>query len=440
MKRFKGVKSNTSVLTEDVEMQQPDQKRAYSGGETGDGHRITAVCDEYACAWTAAGIRNPRTAAECWPWFNAVCSAARSLKNEDISIVDVWDSISASASGNAKPGPISAENTACHVAIFSVLCWGTMTLRPRLEWADFKTSPSLMVYQQLSEQPGLKMDLVRRPIPAIFRHFQRTMPTGRWRHPISESHTLESTTLHVSSLNYASLKVIGKIRLVWVDNLSSHLDFDFANRRLSIFKFPSFCALGTLEDSFEPPVFLGLVRALYGADAGAKQDSENKAQIHQEVLMSYRLIFGQTRESRRLARAATKELKNQEPDSYDQLLDNLCGQTGSSMVRGLPLSLWPISCRTFEGSLQEENAYSSQDDFPMFGQRLAKLQEFNRRQRPSELRDLWRDRRDPLQWYTFWAVLIVGGSSLLLAVLQLGVGVIQVVAAYTPPPQPACRC
>jgi hypothetical protein len=195
-------------------------------------------------------------------------------------------------------------------------------------------------------------------------------------------------------------------------------------------------------------IFARLARALYGADPDATQECENKAQIHQEVLMSYRLLFGQTKASRRVARAAITELKNAEPEkSYDQLLDILlCSRASHNMLRRLPLSLWPISCHSFKGCLQEENIYSSQDDFPMFGQRLAKLQEFNLRQQPSKLRDLWRDRRNPLQWYTFWAVLLIGGLTILLAILQLVVGVIQVVIIYDPPsansqtPQTTCNC
>ena len=153
--------------------------------------------------------------------------------------------------------------------------------------------------------------------------------------------------------------------------------------------------------------------------------------------MSYRLLFGQTLSARRLVRAELKKLREKET-AYDQLLDVVCGSPCDGVVRALPLSLWPVTCRSFEGCLQEESAYSSQDDFPMFGQRLAKLQEFNLRQQPSKLRDLWRDRRNPLQWYTFWAVLIFGGVSILIAILQLVVGVVQIVVTLDVPQ--TCQC
>ena len=215
------------------------------------------LANEYASVWTTVGSRKPQTTVECWPWFNAVASTMQKLKDDQSSIEEVWKRLTPVESGSNTTTSVAQDPTPCFVALFSVLCWGTMTLQPRLSWTDFKDCPSLMVHQQQPDQPGLKMDFVRRPIPAIFRHFQRTMLTTRWRHPISESKTEVSTVLHVASLNYAALNTIGKIHLVWVDNLTSHLEFDAANRRLSIFKFPSFCALSTLADAKIPPVFVG---------------------------------------------------------------------------------------------------------------------------------------------------------------------------------------
>lgn len=149
--------------------------------------------------------------------------------------------------------------------------------------------------------------------------------------------------------------------------------------------------------------------------------------------MSYRLLFGQSQSARKLAKTSLRMLEEKDAIEYDPLLDLLCAQPRNSQIRTLPVSLWPVSCRSFEHTLQEESAYNSQDDFPMFGQRLAKLQEFNLRQQPNKLRDLWRDRRNPLQWYTFWAVLVFGSCSLLLTLLQLMIAVAQLVTSLATP-------
>lgn len=149
--------------------------------------------------------------------------------------------------------------------------------------------------------------------------------------------------------------------------------------------------------------------------------------------MSYRVLFAQTRGSRRLAGAALEDLKlHKGVQHYDSLLELVCTTSLKNLMQddlGKHPMLWPVSCRTFEDVLQEQDTYSSQDDFPLLGQRLVKLQEFNLRQQPSRLRDLWRDRRNPLQWYTFWAVLVVGGLSLLLAMLSLGVAIAQLITS-----------
>jgi tRNA(His) 5'-end guanylyltransferase len=94
-------------------------------------------------------------------------------------------------------------------------------------------------------------------------------------------------------------------------------------------------------------------------------------------------------------------------------------------ISALPGSLFPASVLGLDDQLQEASTYSARDDFPIFGPRLVRLQRYSLRQQPSKMRDLWRDMRNPLQWYTFWAVFLVGGVSILLSVLQLSLGAAQ---------------
>lgn len=177
-----------------------------------------------------------------------------------------------------------------------------------------------------------------------------------------------------------------------------------------------------------------MTQALYSTDADAEKDIVCNLQLNQEVLMSYRILFGQTRGSRVLAKKLLQDLKKSCPHEFDELLSVLCAESRGKIVQKVPDSLWPMSCRDFNNTLQEADSYSSHDDFPMFGKRLAAIQAFNLRQQPSKLRDLWRDRRNPLQWYTFWAVLVVGSSSVLLAILQLVVAIVAI------PVSPPCTC
>jgi hypothetical protein len=164
---------------------------------------------------------------------------------------------------------------------------------------------------------------------------------------------------------------------------------------------------------------------LYSTDADTAREFEGNIQVSQEVLMSYRLLFGQTGASRNLAKTLLRKELGENHD-YDELLDLLCCTPHRPLVKKVPSTFWPVSCRDYDNILSEADSYSAQDDFPMFSQRLAALQEFSLRQQPSKLRDLWRDRRNPLQWYTFWAVLIVGGASIIIGLLQLVVAIVAI--------------
>lgn len=178
--------------------------------------------------------------------------------------------------------------------------------------------------------------------------------------------------------------------------------------------------------------------------------------MYREVLLSYRLLFGQSHASRKLLLAMIKGWSNHStPDSHrllkadhsekvDPFLKTLCtvslysgwrsftfglGKHARPRIEG---SLFPLSALTVDDELIESDTYSAQDDFPTFGNRLLALQRYNMRRQPSKVRDLWRDRRNPLQWYTFWAVIVVGAVGLLLAFLQLAVGLVQMAYAIHP--------
>lgn len=173
--------------------------------------------------------------------------------------------------------------------------------------------------------------------------------------------------------------------------------------------------------------------------------------MYRETLLTYRLIFGQSYESRKITSGlidgASSEMGGRVSDGgdgVDEFLRTLCTTplyTQWSLL-GLPFGrrsgphitgeLFPISSLSVHNDLIESSSYSARDDFPTFGHRLLALQRYNSRHQPSKITDLWRDRRNLLQWYTFWAVLLVGGLGLLLATLQLIVGIIQVIYASNP--------
>ncbi|KAK0609967.1 hypothetical protein B0T17DRAFT_603395 [Bombardia bombarda] len=137
-------------------------------------------------------------------------------------------------------------------------------------------------------------------------------------------------------------------------------------------------------------------------------------------------------------RRATQHDGSTVRESIDKLLLVVCttplfSSWGQKNIAALPGNLFPVSARDLDDQLQERDTYSARDDFPVFGKRLLTLQHHNLRQQPSKMRDLWRDRRNPLQWYTFWAVFLVGGISIVLSLLQLAVSAAQLYIAVRAP-------
>ena len=120
-----------------------------------------------------------------------------------------------------------------------------------------------------------------------------------------------------------------------------------------------------------------------------------------EIRLSYRLLFSDSTRSKRLyQRHERKRALIQ--GQHDPFLDDLC-------------SLRPEST-TFSAS---RASYNVTTEFPILGDRLLLLQDYITRQQPSTVVALWKDRRDLLRFYTFWAVTIVGGTSLLFSLIQL---------------------
>jgi hypothetical protein len=74
--------------------------------------------------------------------------------------------------------------------------------------------------------------------------------------------------------------------------------------------------------------------------------------------------------------------------------------------------------------------YSAKVDFPFLGERLMILQEFSLTQTPNDWTTLWRDRHGISRFWTLWAVIILGGATLVLAIFGLGLQVAQVVASF----------
>ncbi|TGO46435.1 hypothetical protein BCON_0325g00030 [Botryotinia convoluta] len=69
-------------------------------------------------------------------------------------------------------------------------------------------------------------------------------------------------------------------------------------------------------------------------------------------------------------------------------------------------------------------------DFGIFENRVRQLKHYMDSQKPRGFRQLWREKRDALNYYTFWGFIIFGASTLFLAIVLLAVSAAQAVAAF----------
>jgi hypothetical protein len=99
---------------------------------------------------------------------------------------------------------------------------------------------------------------------------------------------------------------------------------------------------------------------------------------------------------------------------HDSFLDKLCGHKRDVNLQ----KTYPT-----------RSAYRA-EDFPVFGRKLFTLQDHVLSQNPTRVKMLWKDRRDMLRWYTFWAVLIIGGVGVILALFQTILGAMQVALGF----------
>ncbi|KAL8661629.1 MAG: hypothetical protein Q9202_005395 [Teloschistes flavicans] len=224
----------------------------------------------------------------------------------------------------------------------------------------------------------------------------------------------KSQVLSTSVVNIDVLIKVSKIHVVWSDLLSAHLLFDRTLRTLTLFRFPSFCALN-LPQGKEMTLFDRIMD-----DWSDVEYSNAKANhsLFRETLLSYRLLVGQNPRSRAWFKKETKNIKMLHT-SIDPLLIQLCGEKRS------------LSSLVSDDRIQEQAYYDSNTDFGFYKDRLEELEEYISARKVRNIKELWYDRRDPGQWVLVWVFLIVGGAAVFLSIVQVALAAAQL--AYSVP-------
>ncbi|KAI9755367.1 MAG: hypothetical protein M1835_000829 [Candelina submexicana] len=326
----------------------------------------------------------------------------------------------------------------CRSLVFAILGWQTM-----LYQASFGTSPP----QQLAivdDQDGYKgqafmklkqdQNCAKRQLKTFLMGFGLFLaPRNQCVSDFPEEcQAFESVTVIDSEeLNFFLLQSIADVNIKWIDVLAPHMEYDKSTNTLFLFRYPSFCA-ANLPSQAEEAVSLGVIHRLVfkcsiiinskitnscatqGDDSTWASEGET-TDFLREVMLSYRLIFGQSKEARHLFRTMDP-FEDVASEGRDGLLLTLCGR------KSMDTSAFG----------KERSAYHLPQHFPILRFRLAVLRRQLSFTKARGWKELWRDRRDSANWYTFWAVLIIGGIGILLSFLQVTVGIVQVVMSTRP--------
>lgn len=203
----------------------------------------------FGLIWGLISCTNPKGIADCWDWSLAVLRVIQSEQPE-ISIHDILRRLGEQG-GNSKQNLARVQDkNYLHIAIFGVLCWSTLVVRPRLIFTN-DASPNLTCLLPHGSKSTNNFNTHRtsdrymRPIQTTFRSFKLQHWGDQSDERIQGAAT--ETDLYEASLNIYSLRYFGHVTIQWVDTISEHLRFNPVNRRLSLFRFPTFCALLALH-------------------------------------------------------------------------------------------------------------------------------------------------------------------------------------------------
>lgn len=205
--------------------------------------------DEFNAIWKILGREKPTEARECWHWCLAVLHGFQALQsNESVSMENVYKHLV-----DGRSARLTAQEKDCTLlAIFAVLCWTSMTLVPAMEPEHTmitETNPCLSFRAKglkVVEWSQSSLDTTaRRPITKLFGILRSLIrdPEGVG----AGSGVTDTDTIHESSINFFSLRTVGRVRIKWVVDLTSHLAFDRQSRTLSVFCLPTFCVSSILR-------------------------------------------------------------------------------------------------------------------------------------------------------------------------------------------------
>ncbi|KAI9785982.1 MAG: hypothetical protein M1839_008248 [Geoglossum umbratile] len=369
--------------------------------------------------------------------YDFIITVARLFKTkENLALVDIVDELD--NQDLLKP-QLDEERAIPNQIVFAALGWLSMLYQAvphpqanKLEVTKSSTSFSgcqspLVTRKYKYFKQGF--DFIDQPLHCLLGNYGDLIPRT---HQVQNSdagliggHLVEY--IIAQSVCFYTMQDLADLKIEWVTSLALHLELDSGKKTLKLFQFPSFCRLMHVERKANI-----LSRLLNDHAARCCEDVRTPdvptEDFFQEILLSYRLIFGQDDRSWRLFSRMVQTQGNYRGHTSlelswdcDPMLLILCGR--SSTTEGARQIYDEIDANP------PKSHYDPNIEFPFFGKRLLELQRFINLHQPQNIRSLLHDRRDVSVWYTVWSsqVLIAFAScTIILMFLSLAFQVWQV--------------
>ena len=217
--------------------------------------------------------------------------------------------------------------------IFTMIGWQTMLFRGDCGSCQ---STSFAIADEMNGQKGrVHMRLrqpqksSREPLDRCLLGFGVLLPPKNYDMSESAEHQkafVELKDVTASGLNAGLLFQVGRLEFRWTDCLACHLEVDLVSNCIYIFRYPSFCisskAIDNKEKTARGPLY---ACAQQKSGPGQWASNDDVSDFLDEIVMSYRLLFGQNKQSRKLFRDLSP-FAGMPVHAQDGLLIDLCAR------------------------------------------------------------------------------------------------------------------
>lgn len=397
--------------------------------------------------WIRSSLQSQLECCESGEVIEAVmgCSPSEKCKSWDAKFLPIWDSVKQQIQA---PGDKSIRSITAHLIeagllsiasdynalwaaealVFSLL--GLHTLLFSADLAASLSTGTLSIQDETDGHRGEAHLCLAQPaararehgLADLLLHFGMALPLANYcaaDGPDEKRLFKQTRIVSPIDLDANLLARFCGVRFAWTASLSCHLELDRSAKVLYLFRYPSFCLahishpLSSEEEAHSTPIHSCVFEPSRqkGMVWGTAEDVTG---LLRETLLSYRLLFGQSKAARRLFLKELTPFAGVPTEGQDPLLASLCG------LKKLPRK-WDVG--------GERAEYDLSEDFPHLRSRLVRLVGFAAEKKPRSLKEMWFDKRDSASWMTFWTVLIIGSLGLLLSFIQTVLQILQYVAA-----------